>query len=116
MYAVIFEVRPKGDRIEEYLDIAATLRPALEKIDGFISIERFKSLTDEGKVLSLSIWRDEAAIAAWRNLPQHREAQAKGRAGIFDDYRIRVAEIVRDYSMTKRGEAPADAPPDAPMA
>lgn len=116
MYAVIFEVRPKGDRIEEYLDIAAALRPELEKIDGFISIERFKSLTDEGKVLSLSIWRDEAAIAAWRNLAQHREAQAKGRAGIFDDYRIRVAEIHRDYSMTKRGEAPADAPPDAPIA
>ena len=110
MYAVIFEVQPKAARIDEYLDIAAELRPELEKIDGFISIERFKSLTDEGKVLSLSIWRDEAAIAAWRNVPQHREAQAKGRAGIFIDYRIRVAEVLRDYSMTKRGEAPADAP------
>ncbi len=110
MYAVIFEVHPKGERVDEYLDIAAALRPALEKIDGFVSIERFKSLTDEGKVLSLSIWRDEAAITVWRNLPQHREAQAKGRAVIFMDYRIRVAEILRDYSMTKRGEAPADAP------
>jgi heme-degrading monooxygenase HmoA len=110
MYAVIFEVQPKAERIDEYLDIAAELRPALEKIDGFISIERFKSLTNEGKVLSLSIWRDEAAIAVWRNLPQHREAQAKGRTVIFEDYRIRVAEVLRDYSMTKRGEAPADAP------
>ncbi len=110
MYAVIFEVYPKGERVDEYLDIAASLRPELEKIDGFISIERFKSLTDEGKVLSLSIWRDETAIAAWRNLPRHREAQAKGRAVIFKDYRIRVAEIRRDYSMTKRGEAPGDAP------
>ena len=110
MYAVIFEVQPKAQRIDEYLDLAAELRPALEKIDGFISIERFKSLTNEGKVLSLSIWRDEAAIAVWRNLPQHREAQAKGRAVIFEDYRIRVAEVLRDYSMTKRGEAPADAP------
>jgi heme-degrading monooxygenase HmoA len=110
MYAVIFEVHPKGERVDEYLDIAATLRPELEKIDGFISIERFKSLTDESKVLSLSIWRDEAAIAAWRNFALHREAQAKGRAGIFFDYRIRVAEVLRDYSMTKRGEAPDDAP------
>ncbi len=110
MYAVIFEVRPKAERIDEYLDLAAELRPELEKIDGFISIERFKSLTDEGKVLSLSMWRDEAAITAWRNVAQHREAQAKGRAVIFDDYRIRVAEVLRDYSMTKRGEAPADAP------
>ena len=110
MYAVIFEVQPKAERIDEYLDIAAELRPALEKIDGFISIERFKSLTNEGKILSLSIWRDEAAITVWRNLPQHREAQAKGRAVIFEDYRIRVAEVLRDYSMAKRGEAPADAP------
>lgn len=110
MYAVIFEVHPKGERVNEYLDLAAQLRPELEKIDGFVSIERFKSLTDEGKVLSLSIWRDEAAIAEWRNFARHREAQAKGRAGIFTDYRIRVAEIMRDYSMTKRAEAPADAP------
>ncbi len=110
MYAVIFEVRPKEERIDEYLDLAAALRPELEKIDGFISIERFKSLTDEGKVLSLSIWRDEEAITAWRNVAQHREAQAKGRAVIFIDYRIRVAEVLRDYSMIKRGEAPADAP------
>jgi len=106
--AVIFEVVPASGRKQEYLDLAEKLRPALEKMDGFISIERFASLTNEGKVLSLSIWRDEEAVKRWRQLESHRVAQAKGRAGIFDDYRLRVASIIRDYGMFERGEAPAD--------
>lgn len=108
MIAVIFEVWPADGRKQEYLDIAAGLRPELEKVDGFISIERFQSLTDEDKVLSLSFWRDEEAILAWRNLEKHRSAQAKGRAGVFSDYRLRVASVLRDYGMTERAEAPAD--------
>ncbi len=106
MYAVIFEVWPEPDRKQEYLDIAATLRPAVEKIDGFISIERFASLTEDGKMLSLSYWRDEAAIAEWRRHMDHRAAQGKGRAGIFRNYRLRVAEIARDYGPDDRGQAP----------
>ena len=98
MIAVIFEVIPAPGRKQEYLDIAASLRPQLEKIDGFISIERFASLSNEGKVLSLSVFRDEAAVEAWRNVEAHRVAQAKGRAGIFSDYRIRVASVMRDYT------------------
>jgi heme-degrading monooxygenase HmoA len=113
MYAVIFEVVPKPERKQDYLDIAARLRPELEKIDGFISVERFQSLTDPGKLLSLSFWRDEAAVIAWRSQARHHAAQAKGRAEIFDDYRIRVAQTVRDYSMTRRDEAPQEFPPVA---
>jgi heme-degrading monooxygenase HmoA len=108
MIAVIFEVRPKPERRQEYLDIAAELRPMLERIDGFISIERFQSLSDPGKLLSLSIFRDEAAVRAWRNTEAHRVAQAKGRGGIFADYRIRVAGVLRDYTMQGREETPAD--------
>ncbi len=108
MIAVIFEVWPKAERKQEYLDIAAGLKPLLEKIDGFISIERFESLVEPGKILSLSIWRDEQAVAAWRQLEQHRTAQARGRAGIFKDYRLRVAGVIRDYGMTRREEAPKD--------
>jgi len=108
MIAVIFEVIPAEGRKQEYLDLAASLRPELEKIDGFISIERFASLSTEGKVLSLSLFRDEAAIEAWRNLEAHRLAQAKGRAGIFSDYRIRVASVIRDYGMRDRAQAPQD--------
>ncbi len=108
MIAVIFEVIPADGRKQEYLDLAASLRPELEKIDGFISIERFASLSTEGKVLSLSLFRDEAAIEAWRNLEAHRLAQAKGRAGIFSDYRIRVASVIRDYGMRDRAQAPQD--------
>ena len=106
MYAVIFEVEPEPERRQDYLDIAARLRPELEKIDGFISIERFQSLTNDGKILSLSFWRDEDAIARWRRHQQHREAQLAGRGGIFRDYRLRVAELVRDYGMNDRAEAP----------
>jgi heme-degrading monooxygenase HmoA len=108
MIAVIFEVTPAPGRREEYLDLAASLRPALEKADGFISIERFASLTNEGKVLSLSFWRDEEAVRRWRELEGHRAAQARGRAAIFSDYRLRVATVARDYSMTERAQAPAD--------
>ena len=108
MIAVIFEVWPAEGRVTEYLDLAAELKPVLQEIDGFISVERFESLTEPGKYLSLSMWRDEAAIARWRALEQHRGAQARGRGGIFADYRLRVAAVVRDYGMNERQEAPAD--------
>jgi len=108
MIAVIFEVIPAPGRKKDYLDLAEKLRPEIEKHDGFISIERFQSLTNEGKMLSLSIWRDEEAVARWRKFEGHRAAQAKGRRGIFADYRLRVATVVRDYGMFERGEAPAD--------
>lgn len=108
MIAVIFEVMPAPGRKQEYLDLAAALRPELEKLDGFISIERFASLTNEGKILSLSVFRDEEAVKAWRNLEGHRIAQARGRAGIFTDYRIRVAGVLRDYGMLDRAQAPGD--------
>jgi heme-degrading monooxygenase HmoA len=108
MIAVIFEVRPKPEHKQEYLDLAAELRPILETIDGFISIERFESLTEKGKILSLSFFRDEAAVAAWRNVPQHRRTQAKGRATIFADYRLRIAGVIRDYGMHDREQAPSD--------
>ena len=108
MIAVIFEVRPAEGRRQDYLDIAAALKPELEKIDGFLGIERFQSLVDPQKLLSLSFWRDEAAVAAWRNLERHREAQKVGREGIFCDYRLRVAHVLRDYGMNDRAEVPAD--------
>ena len=108
MIAVIFEVWPEAGRREEYLALAAALRRELEGIDGFVSVERFESLAEPGKLLSLSFWRDEAALAAWRNLAAHRSAQSAGRGGIFADYRLRVAGVIRDYGMTERAEAPAD--------
>src|SRR5512133_2261156 len=108
MIAVIFEVMPAPGRKQEYLDLAAALRPELERQDGFISIERFISLTNEGKVLSLSYWRDEDAVKQWRRFEGHRLAQARGRGGVFADYRLRVAQVLRDYGMSQRDEAPAD--------
>lgn len=108
MIAVIFEVWPAADRKQEYLDLAASLRPLLEQVDGFISIERFESLSEPGKILSLSVFRDEAAVTHWRTLEQHRIAQARGRDGIFRDYRLRVAGVIRDYGMTERKQAPRD--------
>jgi heme-degrading monooxygenase HmoA len=108
MIAVIFEVRPASGRKEDYLAIAAKLKPDLEKVDGFISVERFQSLTDETKLLSLSFWRDEAAVKNWRNQQDHRISQEAGRGGVFADYRLRIASVVRDYGMTERSEAPAD--------
>jgi heme-degrading monooxygenase HmoA len=108
MIAVIFEVWPANGQKKTYLDLAAGLREELSKIEGFISIERFQSLNDEGKILSLSFWRDEKAIQTWRNLEKHRKAQSQGRAGVFADYRLRVASVARNYSMGERTEAPAD--------
>ena len=113
MYCVIFEVEPAPGRVEEYLDIAARLRPELEKIDGFISIERFRSLTQEGKILSLSFWRDEAAIRRWREHDEHHRAQLAGRDHVFADYRLRVAAVVRDYGMFEREQAPQTMPDKA---
>ncbi len=108
MIAVIFEVWPKADDRATYLDIAAELKPLLSGIDGFLSVERFQSLSDPDKILSLSFWRDEAALAAWRNVAEHREAQARGRGDLFRDYRLRIAGVIRDYGMHARAEAPAD--------
>ena len=108
MIAVIFEAMPAPGRQQAYLDLAAGLRPQLEKMDGFISIERFASLTNEGKILSLSFWRDEHAIRRWRSVEGHRAAQAKGRGGVFSDYRLRVASVIRDYGMSDRAQTPAD--------
>ena len=108
MIAVIFEVVPRAGQHAAYLDTAGALRPLLAGNDGFISIERFESLSTPGKILSLSFWRDEASIAKWRELEQHRGAQAAGRRSIFEDYRLRVAQVIRDYGMNDRDEAPAD--------
>lgn len=108
MIAVIFEVWPAESLQGEYLDIAASLRPLLDDIDGFISVERFTSLSAPGKILSLSFWRDEAAVAAWRERSEHRAAQERGRADIFADYRLRIAGVVRDYGMCDREQAPPD--------
>ena len=109
MIAVIFEVVPaQGGGRERYLEIAASLRPVLEQVDGFISVERFQSLTDPDKVLSLSFFRDEEAVRAWRNLGEHRAAQSRGRGGVFTDYRLRIAEVSRDYGLRERAQAPAD--------
>ncbi|MEZ2331439.1 antibiotic biosynthesis monooxygenase [Mesorhizobium sp. RCC_202] len=108
MIAVIFEVEPAEGKRDAYLGIAAELRPLLDGIDGFISIERFQSLADPKRVLSLSFWRDEEAVKAWRNTEEHRQAQQAGRGGIFAGYRLRIAHVVRDYGLTEREEAPQD--------
>lgn len=106
MIAVIFEALPHSDRTQAYLDAAAKLRPLLADVDGFISIERFQSLSQPGRILSLSFWRDEAAVQRWRNDETHQEVQAAGRATLFADYRLRVAEVLRDYGMNDRAQAP----------
>ena len=109
MIAVIFEVEPAEGRFDDYLDHAARLKPELERVPGFISVERFRSLTNPAKVLSLSFWEDDAAVACWRNHETHRNSQAAGRAGIFAGYRLRVAAVLRDYGMAERREqAPED--------
>lgn len=108
MIAVIFEVWPAAGERQHYLDLAVALRSDLERVDGFLSVERFESLTQPGKLLSLSFWRDEDAVRAWRNRPPHRATQAKGRGGVFADYRLRVAGVLRDYGMAERAEAPED--------
>ena len=108
MIAVIFEVWPAHGRADDYLARAAALRADLDAIDGFVSVERFQSLSDPNKLLSLSIWRDEDAVKAWRSHQKHRESQAAGRARIFAHYRLRVAHVIRDYGMTDRGQTPED--------
>ena len=108
MIAVIFEFRADPAQRATYLELARAMSQLVEDADGFLGIERFQSLEDEHRVLSLSFWRDEEAVAAWRNTVAHREAQAKGRAGIFRDYRLRVAYVVRDYGLDERAQAPAD--------
>lgn len=109
MIAVIFEVWPKNEHRQEYFDLAAGLRPLLDDIDGFISVERFESLSEPGKILSLSFFRDEKAVEQWRQVQMHRVAQARGRAQIFKEYRLRIAGVIRDYGKTaNRDQAPAD--------
>jgi len=108
MIAVIFEFTPAEGRKQEYLDLAAGLREELGRAEGFISIERFESITAPGHFVSISFWQDEDAVRRWRNVQEHREAQAKGRGGIFSAYRLRVAQVLRDYSLAERGEAPRD--------
>lgn len=108
MIAVIFEFWPSVDHRGEYFDLAGVLRPMLDEIDGFISVERFESVSEAGKFVSLSFWRDEAAVAEWRRIAEHRVAQVYGRSHIFTDYRLRVAEVARDYGMKARDQAPAD--------
>jgi heme-degrading monooxygenase HmoA len=108
MIAVIFEFTPAEGRTQDYFDLVAQLKPELEKAEGFISIERFESLTTKGKFVSLQFWRDEESVRKWRNVQLHRRAQAKGRAGIFRDYRLRVATVARDYTKDERAQAPKD--------
>ena len=108
MIEVIFEGWPADGRTQHYLDLSAALRADLEGVDGFISVERFQSLTEPGKLLSLSFFRDEQAVRAWRNRPEHRATQKMGRAGVFTDYRLRIAHVVRDYGLTDRDQAPQD--------
>lgn len=108
MIAVIFEFEPHPEHKQNYLDLAASLRPLLEEIEGFVSIERFQSLTNPNKILSLSVFRDEAALAEWRKMSAHRNAQTKGRSEYFKDYRLRVAGVIRDYGLSERAQAPTD--------
>lgn len=108
MIAVIFELEPKAEQRRTYFSIAEDLKPLVENMDGFLSIERFQSVLNPDKFLSLSFWRDEEAVAAWRNTVEHREAQKFGRAKIFQNYRLRVASVIRDYGMTEREQAPKD--------
>lgn len=108
MIAVIFEVEPAAGSTERYLELAADLRPLLDGISGFISIERFVSMHDPERILSLSFWRDEASVAQWRQLEAHRAAQHEGRAGVFQSYRLRIADVVRDYGLDDRDQAPVD--------
>lgn len=108
MIAVIFEFTPAEGRKQDYFDLVAGLKPELDKAEGFISIERFESITAPGKFVSLQFWRDDECVAKWRNLQQHRAAQAKGRAGIFASYRLRIAQVLRDYTREERAQAPRD--------
>jgi heme-degrading monooxygenase HmoA len=108
MIAVIFEFTPAQGRFPDYLSLVEKLKPELDKAEGFLSLERFESITTPGKFVSLQFWRDEASVAKWRNLQKHREAQKQGRGGIFASYRLRIAGVLRDYTMDARAQAPAD--------
>ena len=108
MIAVIFEVEPKAGAAKRYFELAAALKAALEAIDGFISVERFESLAQPGRYLSLSFWRDEAAVRQWRCHGMHRGTQQEGRTAVFDGYRQRAAAVLRDYGFHERAQAPAD--------
>ena len=107
MIAVIFESMPKPGKKQAYLDFAALLTPQVEQADGFISVERFESVSQPGKMVALSFWRDEEAVTKWRNVVEHRRVQDRSRVSVFDDYRLRIAHVVRDYGMTDRKQAPA---------
>lgn len=108
MIAVIFEVEPAKGKRSRYLDLAASLRAELDTFDGFISVERFQSLSDENRILSLSFFEDEAALKRWRSMHTHRQAQSEGRSDMFKDYRLRIAEVQRDYGLKDRTQAPVD--------
>ena len=108
MIAVIFEFTPAEGRKQDYFDLVAGLKPELEKAEGFLSIERFESITTPGKFVSLQFWRDEECVRKWRNLQQHRDAQAQGRGGVFSGYRLRIASVIRDYTLEDRAQAPGD--------
>jgi len=108
MIAVIFEVWPKPEHRQRYLDEAVAMREAVQTIDGFVSVERFESLTEPGKILSLSVFEDESALDAWRRMPAHRKAQALGRKSYFENYRLRVTQVLREYGLHDREQAPAD--------
>ncbi len=108
MIAVIFEFTPAEGRFADYMKLVGELKSDLDKADGFISLERFESITTPGKFVSLQFWRDDEAVRKWRNLQKHREAQKKGRAGIFNSYRLRIASVARDYEMDRREQAPRD--------
>ena len=108
MIAVIFEFTPADGRFADYQRLAEELGQDLKGRDGFISIERFESISRPGHFVSLSFWRDEEAVREWRNLEKHRAAQRQGRGGIFRGYRLRVAQVLRDYTTDERSQAPAD--------
>lgn len=114
MFAVIFEVQPKPGCEQDYLDIAASLKPEVEKIEGFISVERYKSMATEGKLVSISFWQDDTAVKRWREHTKHHLAQLSGRGQIFADYRITVAEVERQYGMFDRKAAPQKMPDITP--
>jgi heme-degrading monooxygenase HmoA len=108
MIAVIFEFTPAPGRVPDYMALVGQLKPELDRADGFISLERFESITTPGKFVSLQFWKDEESVKKWRNVQKHREAQKKGRGGIFASYRLRIATVARDYAMNDRKEAPRD--------
>jgi heme-degrading monooxygenase HmoA len=96
MFSVIFEVHPRQEKFDLYLDLAKRLKPILERIDGFIDNERFESTRRPGWILSHSTWRDEKSVVRWRTVAQHHDTQQRGRNEVFQDYHLRVGEIVVD--------------------